>query len=956
MARFSNPIAFTKGPVTCFTTLVYAGIIIALIVVQTTLPTVPTKPPRGINITEAWLDLQHLTSSHHPYNSRSNDFVRDWLLLRIESILAEQETADPSNTTELRIHIFSDLSSNLTFSSPGSVVGAGASGLSVYFEGTNIIVYIRGSEDGDDNWWKDPNGKPSNDGGVLVNAHYDSVSTGFGATDDGVGVVSILQLIRYYTTPGNAPKKGLVALFNNGEEDFLNGARAFSQHPLSKFPHTFLNLEGAGAGGKACVFRSTDTEVTRAYKSSPYPFGSVITGDGFKRGLVRSQTDYVVFDGILGIRGLDVAFFEPRSRYHTGEDDARHTSKESLWHMLSAALETTKSLTSDTSSTFVGKPSTTGGVHAGTGSPGVWFDLFGTAFAVFQLHTLFALSITLLIVAPVLLLLTMITVHRVDRFYLFSKSKLHHTPDGNEAIPLYGWRGFFRFPLIFAVSCAAPIALGYALFLVNSQIAHSSEWSVWSMMFSSFIFVAWVLCCTADYIRPSALTRAYCFLWMFAAWWAILVAYTVFETHLKMAGGYFVLFFFSGIAFATWVSLLELFGLPKKSETDEHDTSRRPSVSRNDHGEDIATDEECADGEEADERTGLLANRRSQTFARYNEEQVGDDTAVAVDQSGPGTNQEQSWSKSVPTWTWLLQFLFVAPIVIIVVGQIGLLIVGALHQTGQDGSSMLILYMFMAIFTILILSPLMPFLHRFTWHVPTFMLLVLVGTLIYNLTAFPFSSNNRLKLFFQQQVDLDSGINTVTFEGLSPYVEHAARSLPGGEDRFINCVAASQSGRVACKGRGSPPRVVDSDSKLPPETQYRNWLSYNISRNPDANKARFILSGRNTRACKILFDEPISDLHVHGAGPNDERFPPVPEVGSKEIRLWSRTWNRTWTVDVQWEGQRTGMKGKVVCMWSDGNQEGVIPALDEARKFLPVWTAVTKLGDGLVEGGKRFII
>jgi len=43
-------------------------------------------------------------------------------------------------------------------------------------------------------------------------------------------------------------------------------------------------------------------------------------------------------------------------------------------------------------------------------------------------------------------------------------------------------------------------------------------------------------------------------------------------------------------------------------------------------------------------------------------------------------------------------------------------------------------------------------------------------------------------------------------------------------------------------------------------------------------------------------------------------------------------------------------------MWSDANQEGVIPALDEARKFLPVWTAVTKFADGLVEGGKRFII
>jgi hypothetical protein len=50
------------------------------------------------------------------------------------------------------------------------------------------------------------------------------------------------------------------------------------------------------------------------------------------------------------------------------------------------------------------------------------------------------------------------------------------------------------------------------------------------------------------------------------------------------------------------------------------------------------------------------------------------------------------------------------------------------------------------------------------------------------------------------------------------------------------------------------------------------------------------------------------------------------------------------------------MEGKVVCLWSDTNREGIIPALDEARKFLPVWTAVTKLGDGLVEGEKRFIV
>jgi len=57
----------------------------------------------------------------------------------------------------------------------------------------------------------------------LFNDLNCSVSTGFGATDDGIGVITVLQLIRFFTTSGNEPKKGIVAMLNNGEEDFLNG-------------------------------------------------------------------------------------------------------------------------------------------------------------------------------------------------------------------------------------------------------------------------------------------------------------------------------------------------------------------------------------------------------------------------------------------------------------------------------------------------------------------------------------------------------------------------------------------------------------------------------------------------------------------------------------------------------------------------------------------------------------
>lgn len=66
-----------------------------------------------------------------------------------------------------------------------------------------------------------------------------------------------------------------------------------------------------------------------------------------------------------------------------------------------------------------------------------------------------------------------------------------------------------------------------------------------------------------------------------------------------------------------------------------------------------------------------------------------------------------------------------------------------------------------------------------------------------------------------------------------------------------------------------------------------------------------------------------------------------------------------WDIDGQGEGGEEegvgdGLDGRVVCMWSDANEWGAIPALDEVRRFALVWVAVTKNQDGLVEGSKAF--
>ena len=509
---FRNPFAFSETPVTVITPLVYIALIVPLLVINHVVPPAPTQiAGTNVNITEAWLDLQTLSNGFHPYNSHRNDDVRDWLLRRVEALRGDNPVV-----------VFSDTISNASFSESGR---DDAPGISVYFEGTNIIVYIRGSED-DPNDWYAKGKKPQGKGGVLVNAHYDSVPLGFGATDDGMGVVTVLQLIKYFSSSGRQPKKGVVALLNNGEEDYLNGAWAFAKHPMSQFAHVFLNLEGAGAGGRATLFRSTDTEVTKAYQNSKYPFGSVVSADAFKRGLIRSGTDYEVFTELLGMRGLDVAFMEPRARYHTNQDDTKHTSKASLHHMMSAALSTMQTLTSDTSSTFDGRSAEKGMVPSGKGTSSVWFDLFGREFAVFRLNTLFALSITLLVVGPLTLTITGFILFKVDKLYLFSSSKHHHHAEGDDSVAIQGWRGFFRWPITFALATAAVVGLAFLINDVNPYIISSSPYSVWSMMISAWVVVVWIGTTAADFVRPTAFHRTYTLFWMFIASWLILVVVT----------------------------------------------------------------------------------------------------------------------------------------------------------------------------------------------------------------------------------------------------------------------------------------------------------------------------------------------------------------------------------------------------------------------------------------------
>lgn len=93
-------------------------------------------------------------------------------------------------------------------------------------------------------------------------------------------------------------------------------------------------MEGAGAGGRPNLFRTSSAQITQAFKSSVHPHGSSVFSDAFKTGLIRSVTDYDVYTK-LGIPGVDFAFYTGRQKYHTMSDTISSLhDRRPLWSMM----------------------------------------------------------------------------------------------------------------------------------------------------------------------------------------------------------------------------------------------------------------------------------------------------------------------------------------------------------------------------------------------------------------------------------------------------------------------------------------------------------------------------------------------------------------------------------------------------------------------------------------------
>jgi len=187
----------------------------------------------------------------------------------------------------------------------------------------NIMARIKGSD---------------NTKALLLLSHYDSAphSYSHGASDNGVGVATILEGLRAFIHNKTAHKNDIIILFSDAEELGLNGAALFvSKSKWAKDIGLVLNFEARGTSGPSYMLMEVNqgnaAMVHDFIAANPrYPVSNSLMYSIYK--MLPNDTDLTVFREEGKIQGFNFAFIDKHFNYHTEQDDYAHLNPTTLAH------------------------------------------------------------------------------------------------------------------------------------------------------------------------------------------------------------------------------------------------------------------------------------------------------------------------------------------------------------------------------------------------------------------------------------------------------------------------------------------------------------------------------------------------------------------------------------------------------------------------------------------------
>ena len=301
---------------------VRATIVFALVIATSVLAVLwghaPPEPPRSsdpsaFSAAAAMAHLEVITARSRRTGSPGSDDARRYLVAQLEAL-----------GLDVRVQHATVLQPRYAKPSLGSPARIG--------DVDNVVARAKGARD-------------SHAGAVLLMAHYDSVSMSPGASDDGAGVVSLLETARALKD-GSLVASDVIFLFTDGEEQGLLGAKAFVEENVwAKDVRVVLNFEGRGDRGPVFMFQTSDGNgrlVRELALAAPFPFASSLTRDIYRR--MPNDTDFTEWLLQTHVQGMNFANIDGLGRYHAPTDDVAHIDARILGHHGSYALALTRRL------------------------------------------------------------------------------------------------------------------------------------------------------------------------------------------------------------------------------------------------------------------------------------------------------------------------------------------------------------------------------------------------------------------------------------------------------------------------------------------------------------------------------------------------------------------------------------------------------------------------------------
>ncbi|MEV0049481.1 M28 family peptidase [Saccharopolyspora shandongensis] len=198
-----------------------------------------------------------------------------------------------------------------------SVGARSATGLATFGRVDNVVATLPGT---------------ASTGSVLLTAHYDSAAVGPGASDDGSSVAAMLETVRALRV-GGPLRNDLVLVITDGEEEGLLGANAFvREHPLARRGGVVLNWEARGVDGPSLMFETSKGNarlVETFTTAAAHPRGDSSMVAMYR--VLPNNTDFTAFVQ-AGFTGLNSAYIEGSSLYHTAGDTIANLALGSLQH------------------------------------------------------------------------------------------------------------------------------------------------------------------------------------------------------------------------------------------------------------------------------------------------------------------------------------------------------------------------------------------------------------------------------------------------------------------------------------------------------------------------------------------------------------------------------------------------------------------------------------------------